>query len=478
MSFNSLRRREGRRLRLHRRIGIREEAGYGDQARAHAAELAMHFDRAQDSARAVRYLQLAADNVMQRNACQEASDYLRRGLVLLAALPETPARVQQEIQLQLMLGPALIATRGPAAPEVERTYSRARALCAQLGESTQLFRAVRGLWSVHVNQGTLRAARGLGEELLGLARHAAAPTDLPGAHQALGMTAFFLGDYVAARTHCEQGITLIGSAGQRAQHPYYDLGPGVGCRVTAALTLWCLGYPTQARCQMEAALTAGRALGHPYSLGFAMQWATNLHHRRRDVAAVRAQAEALHAQATAQGVAVHAALGAFWRGWARAMHDGGDAGVVQMYQALAAVMALGTHIARPFCLLPLAEAVGHTGEVAEGLRLLGEVLTELESTGQGYLLPETYRLRGTFLLGREDAVGAEACFRQACDVVRRQQARSWELRAATSLGRLWHQQGKRTEAHDLVAEVYGWFTEGFDTIDLQEAHAQLDQWSA
>jgi DNA-binding winged helix-turn-helix (wHTH) protein/predicted ATPase len=468
---------EGRRLRLHRRIGIREEAGYGEQARARAAELAMHFERARDTARAVRYLQQAADNVMQRNACQEASDYLRRGLALLTALPESPERVQQEIELQLMLGSALIATRGPAAPEVEQTYSRARTLCAELGEAPQLFRAVRGLWSVHVNQGALRAARELGEELLGLARDAAAPTDLLGAHQALGMTSFFLGDYVAARTHCEQGMTLIGPAAQRAQHPYYDLGPHVSCRVTASLTLWCLGYQTQALRQMEAALTAARALGHPYSLGFAMQWAANLYHRRRDVAAVQAQAEALHAQATAQGVAVHVALGAFWRGWARAMQDPGGAGLAQMYQGLTAVTALGTHFARPFCLLPLAEAAGHTGQVAEGLRLLDEALTELESTGQGYLLPEAYRLRGTFLLRQADGVGAEACFRQALDVARRQQARSWELRAATSLGRLWHRQGKPTEAHDLLADVYGWFTEGFDSTDLQEAHALLVQWS-
>jgi predicted ATPase len=209
-----------------------------------------------------------------------------------------------------------------------------------------------------------------------------------------------------------------------------------------------------------------------------MQWAANLHYRRRDVVAVEAQAEALHAQATAQGVAVHAALGAFWRGWARAMQDPGDAGLAPMHQALTAVAALGIHIARPFCLLPLAEAAWHTGEVAEGLRLLDDALTELESTGQGYLLPEAHRLRGTFLLGQEDAVGAEACFRQALDVARRQQARSWELRAATSLGRLWHQQGKREEVHDLLADVYGWFTEGFDSIDLQEAHALLEQCSA
>ncbi len=238
---------EGRRLRLHRRIGAREETGYGEQTRAHAAELAMHFERAQDTARAVRYLQQAADNAMQRYACQEAGDYLRRGLALLTALPETPARVQQELDLQLALGPALIATKDSAAPEVEQTYARARTLCAQVGETPQLFQALRGLWSFYFNRGALPMARELGEELFGLAGRAAAPTHLLEAHQALGMTLFFLGDYAVAQTHCAQGMTLMDPTAPRAQALYHDTAAGVRCLVTAAHTLWCLGYPAQAR---------------------------------------------------------------------------------------------------------------------------------------------------------------------------------------------------------------------------------------
>jgi DNA-binding winged helix-turn-helix (wHTH) protein/predicted ATPase len=468
---------EGRRLRLHRRIGIREEAGYGGEARAHAAELAMHFERAQDTARAVRYLQQAADNVMQRYACQEAADYLRRGLALLTALPESPARVQQEIDLQLALGPALIATRGPAAREVEQTYARARILCAQIGETPQLFRALRGLWSFYINRGVLRAARELGEELFGLARReAAASTHLLEAHQALGMTLFFLGDYVAARTHCERGMTLMEPTAQRAGALYHDSAPGVGCLVTAAHTLSCLGYPAQARRRAQEALTLAQALAHPYSLGFAKQWATVLHHRHREVPAVQAQAEALLALATAQGVPVHAALGTFWRGWALAMQGQGEAGLAQMHQGFAAILAMGTELVRPFCLIPLAEAAGHTGQVGEGLRLLAEALTAIEASGQRSLLPEAYRLQGAFLLRQADAVRAEACFQQALAVARRQQAKAWELRAAMSLGRLWQQQGRPDEARQLLAAVYAWFTEGFDTVDLQEAHALLEEW--
>jgi predicted ATPase len=467
---------EGRRRRLHRRIGAREETGYGEQARAHAAELAMHFERAQDTARAVRYLQQAADNVMQRHACQAARDYLRRGLGLLTTLPETPARAQQELDLRLALGPALIATRGSAAPEVEQTYARARALSAEIDDTPQLFRALRGLWSFHFDRGALPVARELGDELLGRARHSAAPTQLLEAHQVLGMTLLFLGDHVAARTHCAQGMTLMDATAQRAEALYHDSAPGVRCLVTAAHALWCLGYPAQAGQRAQEALALAQGLAHPHSLGFARHWAAVLHHRLREAPAVQAQAEALLALATEQGFPLYTALGTFWLGWALAMRGHGEAGLAQMHQGLAAVLATGTEVARPFCLVPLAEAAGHTGQVEEALRVLAGVLTELEASGQGYLLPEAHRLQGALLLREGDPARAEACFQQALAAARRQQARSWELRAAMSLGRLWRQQGKRDEARHLVAEVHGWFTEGLDTADLEEAHALLEEW--
>jgi DNA-binding winged helix-turn-helix (wHTH) protein/predicted ATPase len=467
---------EGRRLRLHRCIGTREEAGYGEQARAHAAELAVHFERGQDTSRAVRYMQKAADNALWRYACQEASDWLRRGLALLTTLPETPARVQQELEMQLALGPALIATKGPAGPDVEHTYTRARTLCAQVGETPKLFQALRGLWSCYFNRGALPGARELGEELFGLAQRAAVPTQLLDAHQALGMTLFFLGDYVSAHTHCVQGMTLIDPAAQRAQALYQDAAPAVRCLVTEANTLWCIGYPTQAMRRLQEALALAQALAHPHGLAFAQQWAAVLHHRHREVPAVQAQAEALLALAIAQGFPLFAALGTFWRGWALAMQGQGEAALAQMRQGMAAALDTGTELARPFCLVPFAEAAGHAGQFEEGLRLLTEALTEIEASGQGSLLAEAYRLQGAFLLRQADAVRAEACYQQALTVARRQQAKSWELRAAMSLGRLWLQQGKRTEAHHLLAQVYGWFTEGFNTVDLQEADALLNEW--
>jgi predicted ATPase len=250
----------------------------------------------------------------------------------------------------------------------------------------------------------------------------------------------------------------------------------VGCRAIAAHTLWCLGYPAQAVQRNQEALAQAQALAHPYSLAFAQQWATLLHLRRREVPAVQAQADALVTLATAQGFPFWVGLGTCWRGWALAMQGQGAAGLAQMHQGLDAVAAMGQALGRVHCLMLLAEALGHTGQVEAGLRLLAEVLVELEASGQGYLRAAAYRLQGVLLQQQAvpEPTQAEACFQRALAIARRQQAKSWELRAATSLACLWQQQGKRQEAHDLLAPVYNWFTEGFDTADLQEAKALLE----
>jgi predicted ATPase/DNA-binding winged helix-turn-helix (wHTH) protein len=465
-----------RRLQLHRQIGLRLEAGYGAQAGEQAAALAMHFDQGRDYPRAVRYRQQAAQTALHRHAYPEAIGHLSRGLELLATLPETPERAQQELALQIALGPALRVTKGSAAPEVEQTYARARALCAQVGETPQLFSAVQGLQVVSFNRGMLPTARELGEQLDRLAQRTADPMHRLEAHYALGITLFYLGNYATARTHCEQGIAGIDPTALPAQVLYYGPAPGVGCLALAAHTLWCLGYPAQALRRSQEALALARTLVHPYSLALAQYYAASLHHRRGEIPAVQAQAEALLALATAQGFPLWAGLGTFWRGWALAMQGQDEVGLAQMRQGVAGVLATGETLARPICLVPLAEALGHTGQAAEGLSLLAEARAGLEARGQGDLLAAAYRLQGVLLLQQAvpEPAQAEACFQQALAVAHRQQARSWELRAALSLSRLWQQQGKRQEAHDLLAEVYGWFTEGFDTADLQEAQALLN----
>jgi predicted ATPase len=359
---------------------------------------------------------------------------------------------------------------------VEQTYARARALCQQVGDTPQRFPTLRGLWRFYHARGALPTARELGEQLVRLAERAADPTRRLEAHEALGSTLFYLGDYSVARTHCEQGIALTDPTTQRAQALRQGEASGVRCLATAACTLWCLGYPAQAVRRSQEALTLAQELAHPFSLGVAQMWAAYLYYHLREAAVVQAQAEPLLALATAQRFALYVGHGTYWRGWALAMQGESEAGLAQLRQGLAAMVTLAQEVARPRCLLLLAEASGRVGRVEEGLRLLGEAVSVLEANGQGDLLAEAYRLQGDLLLRQAapDAAQAEACFQQALAIARRQQAKSWELRAAVSLSRLWQQQGKRQEAYDLLAPIYGWFTEGFDTADLQEARALLE----
>jgi predicted ATPase len=244
----------------------------------------------------------------------------------------------------------------------------------------------------------------------------------------------------------------------------------VRCLALAANVLSCLGYPTQAVQRSQKALALAQALAHLQSLAYAQHTAAFLYHRRRETPALQTQADALLTLATAQEFPLWVGHGTFWQGWVLAMQGQGAAG-------LAAVLATGQTLSQPYQLVLLAEAAGYTGQVAEGLCLLAEALKAFAASGRGDMLTEAYRLQGEFLLRQAtpDAAQAEACFQQALAVARWRQAKSWELRAAMSLSRLWQCQGKCQEAYDLLAPVYGWFTEGFDTADLQEAKTLLDE---
>jgi predicted ATPase len=467
----------GRRAYLHRQIGRRLEAGYGLQAPEIAAELAVHFAQGRDSHQAVQYLRHAGDNAMRRWAHQEAIAYIRRGLELLENQPDTPVRAQQELDLQLALGPALMAAKGWAAPEVEQTYARARVLCPQVGQTPQLFSTLRGLWRFYRSRGALPTAVALGEELYRLAQREADPMHLLAAYDALGQTLFYLGDYTAAWKHFAQGIPLIDPIVQRAQALHQCIAPGVACLAYAAPALWSLGYPEQALQRCQEALTLTQEFEHPQSQGLVHHLAAYLHHRRRELSAVQAHAEAALRLATAQGLPLYNGLAHHIQGWTLAMQGQSANGMAQMRQGLAGILATGQALAQPICLVRMAEAAGYTGHVDQGLHLLAEALAAFEGSRRGDMLTEAYRLQGELLLSQTgpEVVQAETCFQQALTIARRQQAKSWELRAAMSLARLWQQQGQQQKAHALLAPIYGWFTEGFDTADLQDAKVLLQE---
>jgi predicted ATPase len=464
------------RQQYHQRIAGVLVDRFPETAATQPELVAHHYTEAGLTEQAIPYWQRAGQQARQRSANPEAVQHLTRGVALLTTLPETPARAQQELDLQLALGPVFMATKGYAAPDVEQTYARAQVLCQQVGETPQLFPTLRGLCRFYRNRGVLPTARALGEQLYRLAQRDAEPTPLLEAHEALGDTLFYLGEYAAARTHLEQGSALIDPAVQRTLVLHHDSAPGVRCLALAAQTLWCLGYPAQAMRRCQEALALAQELDYPQSRSSAWHYAAFLHQRRRETPVVQAQADTLLSLATAQGFPFHVGLGTCWRGWVLAAQGQDEAGRAQIQQGLAALLALGQRNAWLQFLVLLAEAAGHAGQVNEGLRLLAEALAGFEDSGRGDMLAEAYRLQGELLLRQPipDAAQAEACFQQALAIARHQQAKSWELRAAMSLARLWQKQGKRTEAHALLAPIYGWFTEGFDTADLQDAKALLE----
>jgi predicted ATPase len=471
-AYQSLLRRT--RQHYHQQVAELMERRFPDLIEMEPELVAHHYTEAGCLAQAIPYWQRVGQQALQRSANLEAVRHLTTALKLLATLPETSARAQQELALQIALGPALLATKGPA-PEVEQTYARARALCTQVGDTSQLLPTLLGLCRFYRSQGALPTALELGEQLMQLAEHTADPTYRLDAHEALGDILFYLGDYAAAWTHYEQGITLIDPMTQRAQALRQGQASGVRCLGMGANTLWCLGSPAQAVQRIQEALALAQELAHPFSLAYAQHFAAFLHHCRRDALAVQAQSDTLLALAIEHGFPVWIGFGTCWRGWALAMQGQGEVGLEQLRQGMAAVLATGQELIRPLGLVLLAETAGQGGQVEDGLRLLAEALTMLETNGQGYLLAEAYQLQGTLLLRQAapDAVQAEACFQRVLALARRQQARSWELRAAVSLSRLWQPQGKRAEARALLAPIYAWFTEGFDTADLQEAKALL-----
>jgi len=261
---------------------------------------------------------------------------------------------------------------------------------------------------------------------------------------------------------------------QHRSHAFlYGRDPGVDCGLYASWALWLLGYPDQALKRNNEALTLAQELSHPFSLASILACAGVLHTFRREGQATREQAEAAMALSTEQGFPHWLALGTILQGWALA--EQGEEGTAQIRQGMAAWRTTGAELARPYFLALVAEACAKGGQAEEGLSALAEALATVHKTGERFYEAELSRLQGELLLVQSTPQTAEAetCFHQALDIARRQQAKSLELRAALSLSRLWQQQGKREDAHQLLAPIYGWFTEGFDTLDLQEARALL-----
>jgi len=315
----------------------------------------------------------------------------------------------------------------------------------------------------------------------------------------LGLIAADLGEFPLARSYLEHGSALYDPQRHRTGGVLYGQDAGVACRSIATFALWMLGYPDQALRQSYEGLRFAQDLSHPFSLALALSWTADAHCLRGEWQAAQQRAEALIALCAEQGFSFWLAAGTTNLGRALVWQGRKTEGIAQMRQGLAARRAIGAVTAQTFTLTALAEAYGEAGQAEEGLSVLAEARAAVDNTGERSYEAELERLKGDLLLMQkitnhksqikrqkseipapqsqilEPESQAEACFLKALDIARKQQAKSLELRASSSLARLWQQQGKQQEAHELLAEIYGWFTEGFDTKDLQEAKALLEE---
>jgi predicted ATPase len=463
------------RQQYHQRIAQVLEARFPETIETQPELLAHHYTEAGLTEQAIGYWQRAGQQASDRSAHLEAISHFTIGIELLQTLPETPERIQHALTLHIALGAALQIAKGHAAPEVEHAYTQARALCQQVGETPALVPILFGLWRFYLVRPQLHTARELGETLLRLAQRAHDPALAVIAHYALGNTWFYLGAFPAARQHLEAGIARYTPDQRRALVFRMGQDPGITSRAFGAMTLWCLGYPAQALARLHDALALAHELSHPFSLAWVQSAAAIVSQFRLDVLAVHEHAEAAVTLSTEQGFPLWAAMGTSWRGWALAMQGQGEEGIAQVRQGIATWRTTGAMLNVPYFCTLLADVSAHLGHPEDGLQALTEAHTLMEQHEERWWEAEIYRLRGLLLLQQTGTpqTEAEAWLQRALDVARRQEAKSLELRAAMSLARLWQQQGKRAEAHDLLAPVYDWFTEGFDTADLQDAKALL-----
>jgi predicted ATPase len=467
-----------RRRFLHVRIVEAVERLYSDRLSEHVELLGHHALRGELWEKAVEYSHQAGRKAAARSANREAIACFEQALATLEPLPNSRRMIEKAVDVRLDLGPALVSKSGFGATEVEENYTRARELCERLEDTHRLFPVLWGLARMHDLRGELKVGSELGKQLLSVAERAREPALLLEAHHQLWANMSMLGELIVARAHLEQGFALYDTEKHR-QHAFLYGGhdPGVCCGYHATQVLWLLGYPDQALQKGNDALALARTLSHSFTITNALFFSAWLHQHRGEADQLEARMEEGMAIAHQQGFPRWFGHGNFLRGWLLHQKDK-RAGVGEMANVLASERAKassGRWDAHYAALM--AEALGNTRRAVEGIDLVTEALARAERTECRYYQAELQRIKGELLLAQptEDGHQAETCFQSALRVARAQSAKSLELRAAMSLSRLWQRQGKKTEARNLLAEVYGWFTEGFDTADLKQAKALLEE---
>jgi predicted ATPase len=471
--YNSL--DEVEQAHLHEDVGKVLENLYGEQAGEISGQLARHFQKAGLTEKAIQYLQQAGNNAMYKFAHAEAAAHFRKALDFLKRIPVSPERIERELALQVPLALNLTHKLGYADPIVGEAYNRAFELCKKIGETPMIIPVLAGLWPFYFTKAELKPAIAIAEQVLRLAPKTENEA-LPYLFQAGTLTQ--LGEFTQALEHAQQGIDIYDP--MKHGSSIFLLGYNLKPVITSwlAIDLWFLGYPDRAKQKFQHALSFLKEYNHPYSLSFVYYWKAMFHQFCQDVQGVKKTSNKEVTLSTEYGFLLWLAAMPIFLGWVTAEQGKPKEGIAQIKQGLGAIKATSSLCWQIHYLVMLAEAYKRAGEIDNGLATIEESLILMEKTGQRYFEAELHRLKGE-LLRMKDGNEAEvqSLFERAIDVARGQKSKSLELRATMSLARLWQKQGKKEDAYKNLSEIYEWFTEGFDTQDLKDAKALLEELS-
>jgi tetratricopeptide (TPR) repeat protein len=469
---------KSKRAQLHTQIAQVLEKDFSDTVANEPELLAHHFTQAGLMKQAIGYWHLAGKRAGERLAYAEAIAYFQRGIALAGTLPNAPDVAALELGLQLGLGYAVIPTKGYTAPESLRAFTRAQALCQQAGETGPLCEALMGLSAFSLVRGEIAEAHEFAERCLVLAQRSGASDLLVEGHRGRGLTAHRLGHLASARVDFEKSLALYDAMAHGRHASFYVDNPKVDALTWLALILWELGYPDQALTRSAEVEAAAREISHPFTQCFALVSASHVHDLRREPEAIEMYADALIALAADQGFALWGIIGTAFRSHSVIQQGkGGSQELAQLQGAIDAMRATGALEPAVEFHRFIAQAHLQLGDLPIALQSSQEGLRLARQQSQGRLEAPFLRLLGDVLLASSNGaeIEAENFYLESIEVARRQEAKSLELQAALALARHWSGQGKRKPALELLGPVYDWFTEGFDTKDLKEAKALLDE---
>ena len=463
------------RQQLHAQIANALETHSPEIIESQPELLAQHYTEAGLVEKAVAFWGKAGHRSVARSAMAEAAAQFQKGLDQLALLPDIPERRQKELEFSSALGAVLNVVKGSAAPETGQAYARARELWEQLGSPVEFVEVPCGQSRYHAHRGELDRAQSIAEDLLHLSRRRNDSAGLVMGHYSSGRNLMWVGSFASSRSHLETVLALYDPNSHHSLVRQTGIHPQLAAQAALGVVLFCLGFPDQALAQSNKAIAEARRLPHPPTLAMSLGMDALLLSIIGDDIGLEQRADGLVAVATDQGFPFYRATGAIFRGWVKAKNADVTEGLSLLRAGSSAYCATGATAWMPLYIALLAGACEIAGQIEEGAARLDQALQLVERTGERWFAAELDRQRGRLLLRQGHPETAEELYRKALGIAREQEAKLWELRAAASLARLWRDQGRRAAARDLLAPVYGWFTEGFATPDLKEAKALLDE---